>query len=68
MIFTHIQSDQIWRNFTTLAKSVQIFGKFLMICLLFGKMLIILWQIDDIIGLIFIVANGQILKNNLTIW
>ena len=28
----------------------------------------ILWQIRDIIGLIFIVANGQILKNNQTIW
>ena len=27
-----------------------------------------LWQICDIIGLIFIIANGQILKNNLTIW
>ena len=31
-------------------------------------MLSLLWQIYDIIGLIFIVANGQILKNNLTIW
>ena len=27
-----------------------------------------LWQICDIIGLIFIAANGQILKNNPTIW
>ena len=35
---------------------------------LFGKMLSLLWQISDIIGLIFIVANGQILKNNLAIW
>ena len=26
-----------------------------------------LWQIRDIIGLIFIVANGQILKNNIAI-
>ena len=31
-------------------------------------MLSLLWQICDIIGLIFIVANGQILKTNLTIW
>ena len=31
-------------------------------------MLRILWLICDIIGLIFIVANGQILKNILTIW
>ena len=27
-----------------------------------------LWQICDIIGLIFIVANGQILKNNILMW
>ena len=31
-------------------------------------MLNILWQMCDIIGLIFIASNGQILKNNLTIW
>ena len=31
-------------------------------------MLSLLWQLCDIIGLIFFVANGQILKNNLTIW
>ena len=34
---------------------------------LFGQMLSLLWQIWYIIGLIFIVANGQILKNNLNI-
>ena len=34
---------------------------------LFGKMLSLLWQVSDIFGLIFIVTNGQILKN-LTIW
>ena len=27
-----------------------------------------MWQICDIVGLIFTVANGQILKNNPTIW
>ena len=31
-------------------------------------MLSLLWQICDIIGQIFIVATGQILKNNLNIW
>ena len=31
-------------------------------------MLSLLWQICDTIGLIFIVASGQKLKNNLTIW
>ena len=46
----------------------RLFGKLLTVYLLFGKMLIILWQICDIVGLSFIVANGQILANNLTIW
>ena len=49
-------------------KSLQVFGKFLTVYLLIGKMLSLLYQICDIIGLIFFVANGQILKNNLTIW
>ena len=48
------QCDQIWRKSTTLA----IFDFFF----LFGKMMSLLWQICDIIGLIFIVVNGQILK------
>ena len=39
-----------------------------MVYFLFGKMLSPFWQICDIIGLIFIVANGLILKNNITIW
>ena len=44
------------------------FGKFLTVYFLFGKVLSLLWQICDIIWLIFIVSNGPILKNNLTIW
>ena len=43
------------------------FGKFSTVYFLFGKMLSLLWQICDIIELIFIDANGQILKNNPTI-
>ena len=39
-----------------------------MVYFLFGKMPSLLWQIFDSIGLIFIAANAQILKNNLTIW
>ena len=53
-----------WAKFRQLAKSLAIFDSFF----LFGKMLTLLWQIWYIIGLIFIVANGQILKNNLTVW
>ena len=50
------------------AKVYNNFGKFLTLYFLFGKILIILWQVCDIIGLFFIAANGQILKNNLTTW
>ena len=53
------QCDQIWQNFD---KSLKVFCKFLMIYFLLGKMLSLLRQISDIIGLIFIVANGQIKK------
>ena len=53
-------------KFRHLGKSFQVFGKFLTV--FFGKTLSILWQFCDIIGLIFIDANGQLLKNNITIW
>ena len=46
-------------KFRHFGKSLEIFGKFLTAYFLFGKMLSILWQICDIIGLIFIAANGQ---------
>ena len=38
--------------------SLQVFGKFLMVYFLFGKMPSLLWPICDIIGLIFIATNG----------
>ena len=49
-------------------KTLQVFGKYLTLHFLFGKLLGQLRQIYYIIGQIFVVANGQILKNNLTIW
>ena len=55
-------------KFRHFGKSFPVFGKFLTVYFLFGKILSWLWQICDVIGLILIVANGQILKNNLTIW
>ena len=55
-------------KFCHFGKSLPVFGKFLIVHFLFGKILSWLWRICDIIGLIFIVANGQILKNNPTIW
>ena len=53
---------------TRFGKKLQVFGKFLSVYFIFDKMLSLLWQICDILGLIFNFANGQILKNNLTIW
>ena len=63
-----ILSETILAKFHHFAKSLQVFGKFLTVYFLFGNMLSHLWQICDIIGLIFHFPNGQILKNNLTIW
>ena len=40
----------------------------MMVYFLFGKISNLLWQICCITGLIFIVAYGQILKHDLTIW
>ena len=51
----------IWQNFTSLWQS---FNSLFLI----WKMMGVLRQIWNIIWLIFIVANGQLLKNNLTIW
>ena len=55
-------------KFRHFIKNLQIFYKILTVYFLFGKMLSILWQICDIIGLIFIAVNVQILNNNVTIW
>ena len=51
----------LWQKFTS---RWQIFDSLFLI----WQMLSLLWQICDIIGLIFIVATGQILKKDLTIW
>ena len=50
-------------KFCHFGKSLQVFGYFLTVYFLFGKILSLLWQNCDII-----VGNGQTLKNNLTIW
>ena len=52
---------------TGFGETLQIVGNFLPVHFQFGKILTLLWQICDIIGLVFIAANGQVLKNNLTI-
>ena len=56
-----LQSDHIWRNFTTLAKVTSLWQIF--------DGLFLFWQNDettlaicDIVGQIFITENGQILK------
>ena len=53
--------SKLLQKFTSLCQILTVY-------FLFVKMISLLWQICDIIGLYFIVANGQILKNNLTIW
>ena len=55
-------------KFRHIVQKLQVFGKSLTIYFLFGKMLSPIWQNCDLIELIFIVANGQLLKNDLTIW
>ena len=64
----HEQCDQIWQNLRHFGKNFKVFGNILMVNFLFVKMLKLLWQICFITGLIFVVAKGQILKHNLTIW
>ena len=49
------------QNFTSIRQ-------FLSVYFLFGKMLRLLWRICYIVGLIFIVENGQIVKNSIDIW
>ena len=61
------QGDQIWQNFATLAKLYKSLANFLQFFLIWQNVkptlanLVHHWAI-------FIVANGQILKNNLTVW
>ena len=65
------EKQAVWPDmakFCHYGKTWQVFSKYLTVYFLFGKMLSLLWQIWYIIGLIFIVANCQILKNNITIW
>ena len=65
------ESEAVWpdlEKFRQFGKTLQVFGKFLTVHFLFGKILSLLWQICVIIGLVFILENGQILKNNKAIW
>ena len=55
------QCDQILRNFTTLAKVYMCLANFWRFISYLEKCWAYFVQICDIIGLIFIVANGQIL-------
>ena len=55
-------------KFRQFGKTLQVFGNFSTVYFLFGKMMDLLWQIWNIVWIIFIVAKGQISKNNLTNW
>ena len=67
-VWVGLQCDQIWRNFSTLAKFAKSLGKFNCVYLLFGEILGRLWQILYAIWKIFIDVNGQMSKNYLAIW
>ena len=58
------QCDQIWKIFVIL----NVFGNCLTIYLIFGKMLNFLWNFFNAIWHIFIVNNGQYVKNYVAIW
>ena len=67
-VWVGLQCDQIWRNFSTLAKFAKSLGNFNCVYLLFGEILGRLWQILYAIWKIFIDVNGQMSKNYLAIW
>ena len=65
------QSGEIspfWQNLQSLGQIFKVLGNFLRVYLLFRKLLDRLWQIYYTIGQVFIVVNGQIMKNKLAIW
>ena len=55
-------------KFCHFGKKIKDYGNLSRVYLVFSKMLSLLWQICNCVGLIFIVGNGQILKDNLTVW
>ena len=55
-------------NFRHFGKILRVFGKFIDGIFPIWQMLSLLWQIGYIIGLIFIVAYGKIVYNNINIW
>ena len=44
------QCDQIWQNFATSGRMSKVLGYFLMVILLFSKILILLWQNVMLLG------------------
>ena len=69
--FAHSCSLPVWPDLAKLRqfrKNGQVFGICSKVYFLFGNMMGLLWQIWYIIGLVFIVVNFQISKNNLAIW
>ena len=47
---------------------LKVFEKILRVYLVFGKILMLLWQKCYAIGQVFIVADEKIIENNLAIW
>ena len=55
----HWQCDQIWRNFAILAKLKKVFSKSVSVALVFGKTIIILWQVSILLGNFSVWQNSQ---------
>ena len=64
-------SQSVWSDlakFRHFGINLKVLGKFLKDYVVFGKILTLLWQKCLTIVQVLIVADGQILKNNLAIW
>ena len=61
---THMNSVTRFDKNSPLGKSLEVFGKFLTVYFLFGKMLSLLWQTCDIIGQTFIFQMAKYWKKS----
>ena len=55
------QCDQIWPKFRHGGTILKVLDKFLTVYLVFGKMLLLLWQRCYAIGQVFVVVDSYIL-------
>ena len=69
--FTSNSSLAVWPDlakFRHFGNNFKVFGHFKKLCIVFGKLLNLLWQMFIAIGQIFIVVNCQKTKHNVATW